>query len=615
MVEVNKPDYLSLVNKSGSGFNVSELVDSIVASEIEPKRILQTSKKEKTENAISGVGFLTSQANTTKNNFNTISGDKFFEPKSTNEAAISIKATDEMVLDDALHVISDIDVAKKMVFELGGFTSLTETFSANLTIDYGEWSVSPKSVVGSTNSFAAGKTYKVTQEIVDPADVAGIAAETSWNGETATIPVGTIFTVNDGEAGVIGANAFEEIDGYEFQDANALILNTLDFEDKTLNQIAALINGVGGIQAQVVDTIGDGSNYSLVLTSTLTGATRGFKITGEDRWSTLSTATSSGVVNNFSSLGKDATFKLDGVQISRNSNEIDDLIEGATISLNSDYVGDATIGFSRSDEAIKNTVNDVIFSLNEFKSEIDRLTYIDIEGDENGPLAMDPSATSIKTQFKRLSVSPLTGYGDTPIYLSNLGIKSDNEGNYFLDEDTFQKTLSNNPDYFLSLKDDNISSNSPSVSVSKSEFTSIDSGTYSVSKSGDQWTIGDKNLLRVDYNGGSRFTSTAYPGLVIVTAEADPADFNIYVGKSFSSKVDTLMADMLDFNSSLNSAEESYKNLSADIETRLKELEEREKLITNRYTQQFGKMEQSMTQFNSTKTLLDNFIEAWKKQK
>ena len=615
MAEVNKPDYLSLVNKSGSGFNVSELVDSIVASEIEPKRILQTSKKEKTESAISGVGFLTSQANTTKNNFNTISGDKFFEPKSTNEAAVAVKATDEMVLDDALHVISDIDVAKKMVFELGGFTSLTETFSANLTIDYGEWSASSKSVVGPTNSFASGNTYEVTQEIVDPAEVEKIAAETSWNGETATIPVGTIFTVNDGEEGIIGANALEEIDGYDFQDANALILNTLNFEDKTLNQIAALINGVGGIQAQVVDTIGDGSNYSLVLTSTLTGAKRGFKITGEDRWSTLTTETSSGLVNSFSSLGKDATFKLDGVQISRNSNEIDDLIEGATISLNSDYVGDATIGFSRSEEAIKNTVNDVIFSLNEFKSEIDRLTYIDIEGEENGPLAMDPSATSIKTQFKRLSVSPLTGYGDTPIYLSNLGIKSDNEGNYFLDDATFQKTLSNNPDYFLSLKDDNISSNSPSVSVSKSEFTSIESGTYSVSKSGDQWTIGDKNLLRVDYNGGSRFTSTAYPGLVIVTAEADPTDFNIYVGKSFSSKVDSLMSEMLDFNSSLNSAEESYKNISADIETRLKELEEREKLITDRYTQQFGKMEQSMTQFNSTKTLLDNFIEAWKKQK
>ena len=122
-------------------------------------------------------------------------------------------------------------------------------------------------------------------------------------------------------------------------------------------------------------------------------------------------------------------------------------------------------------------------------------------------------------------------------------------------------------------------------------------------------------MLRVDYNGGSRFTTTAYPGLVIEAAELDPGDFTVYVGKSFSSSVTDLMAEILDFNSPIKSAEESYKNLSADIETRLEQLEEREKLITDRYTQQFGKMEQSMTQFNSTKTLLDNFIEAWKKQK
>ena len=56
MAEVSKPDYLSLVNKGGSGFNVSELVTSLVAAEIEPKRILQTNKLEKTENAISGIG-------------------------------------------------------------------------------------------------------------------------------------------------------------------------------------------------------------------------------------------------------------------------------------------------------------------------------------------------------------------------------------------------------------------------------------------------------------------------------------------------------------------------------------------------------------------------------
>ena len=46
--ETAKPDYLSLVNQGGSGFNVSELVDAIVGSEIEPKRNLQKTKQEKT---------------------------------------------------------------------------------------------------------------------------------------------------------------------------------------------------------------------------------------------------------------------------------------------------------------------------------------------------------------------------------------------------------------------------------------------------------------------------------------------------------------------------------------------------------------------------------------
>ena len=80
-------------------------------------------------------------------------------------------------------------------------------------------------------------------------------------------------------------------------------------------------------------------------------------------------------------------------------------------------------------------------------------------------------------------------------------------------------------------------------------------------------------------------------------------------------KIDEMMTSILDLESSLNSANESYKNMSADIEERLTALETREELITTRYTAQFGDMEKSMTQFNSTKTLLENFIEAWKNRK
>ena len=196
-----------------------------------------------------------------------------------------------------------------------------------------------------------------------------------------------------------------------------------------------------------------------------------------------------------------------------------------------------------------------------------------------------------------------------------MGIKTTSNGEYVFDEANFDKTFLNNPEYFGALKDDNLSTNSSGITVSKSDFTTLPEGKHTVSQIGGQWKIGNDDLQRVDFNGGSRFTSIKYPGLVIVSATVAPPTFEVYVGENFSKKIEKLMTSVLDFESPLNNAVQSYQNISSDIDDRLKKLEEREELITTRYTSQFGKMEQSMTQFNSTKTLLDNFIEAWKKQK
>ena len=72
------------------------------------------------------------------------------------------------------------------------------------------------------------------------------------------------------------------------------------------------------------------------------------------------------------------------------------------------------------------------------------------------------------------------------------------------------------------------------------------------------------------------------------------------------------MSQVLDMNSSVKSAEDSYKDLTISIQSNLDKLVEREKLLSTRYTEQFGNMEQAMTQFNSTKTLLENYVNSWK---
>ena len=613
--EVAKPDYLSLVNKSGSGFNVSELVDAIVGSEIEPKRNLQKTKQEKTENAISGIGFLTSQASSTQSSFTALKSDTFFEISSSNTAGITLTATDETKLQAGNRNISSVTTAKKMAFEFGGFSNLTDKFAANLTIDLGAWTKTAASSSNATNSFASQKTYIVTSQISDGDDVTAITNKTSYNAGN-PIAVGATFTVTNGQSDTISSASIKEIDTYAFQDADGANSDTLNFSDKSVSEVAALLNAISGISATTVDTTGEGTNFSIIVTSDKTGADNGFRITGNNnRFVTPTLPDASATVNKFSQIASDATFTLDGVQVTRESNSITDLIAGATIDLKSDFTTSASIGVSRSETNVRSTVNSVINSLNEFKAEMDRLTFIDLEGNANGPLALDPAVNSIKSSFKKLAVEPLNGYGENSIYFSQLGIKTDSNGNYFLDDTIFKKTFSANPEYFQALKDENLAASTSSATVTKSPFTQIAVGSYTVSKDGDQWKFGDTNLTRFDYKGGSMFTSTTYPGLVIKTAAANPASFTIYSGQSFSKRVADLMTKVVEVGSPLRNSEETYKTRSTDIEERLKKLEEREKLINSKYTEQFGKMEQSMTQFNSTKTLLENFIEAWKKQK
>jgi len=618
MAEVAKPDYLSLVNKGGSGFNVSELVTSLVASEIEPKRILQTSKLEKTENSISGIGYLNSQASKTQINFTTISKDKFFDITSSNSRAVEVTASDETKLSNTNRTISEVSVAKNMVFELGGFTDLTTAFTASLTIDFGTWTQTSAESATATATYEAEKTYLVNTTISNGVDKTSISADTDWSG-AGNVEEGDIFTVNAGvsDTTLNSGAVIAKTDKFSFTDADGTINDTVTFANETVVQVAARLNSISGLSAQIIDTNGDGSSYSLIVSSDNTGAESGFKITEVSssvagRWATTAVPSSDAINNNFSQLARDATFKLDGISVSRSTNNISDLLDGATVNLKSDLAGSSVISFSRSETAIRQSVNDTIFSLNEFKTEIDRLTYIDVDGDANGPLAMETAATLLKSNFKKLAVEPLKGFGSDLIYLSQLGIKTSSSGEYYLDEATFTKTLENNPEYFSALKDVNLSSNSSAATITKSQFTTVPADTYTVTLDGAQWKLGTTNLTQENLaTGGSRFTSVSYPGLVIETTERTPADFDVYIGKSFSQKIIDLMTDTLDLESSLKSAEEAYKTLTVDIESRLEKLEIRETLITDRYTEQFGMMEQSMSQFNSTKSLLENLVESW----
>ena len=623
MVEVTKPDYLSLVNQGGSGFNISELVTAMVASEIEPKKALHTDKKTKSDNAISGIGLLNSQSFLTQTAFDTRQNDNYFSITSSDASAVEFSGLDEMKLEASQVEISNVQLAKKMVFELPSFTDLEANINQSIAIDFGSWSQTSTAAASSTNSVEAGKTYKViTRNVVGVSDGDPFDEYTrDPNDPDATvafhgtpIEVGDIFRAS--QAFTNADYTFQEVDSYAFTEksGNSTVNLTLS---GTVENVVTQLNAVSGISAKLVKTSSDGTDtYSIVLTSEETGLNNGFKISssGVSRWETTGTPSTNTESNRFAQLSRDASLEVNSVSISRSSNSIDDIIDGITVDLKADTTSSLQLNVARSSSNIQTSVEYVIVALNEFKSELERLTHIDIEGGENGPLAMDPTVTRLKSDFKKLVFEPLQGYGNNDIYLSQLGIKTNDSGEYYLDETVFNKTLDETPEYFNALKDNNFSSSSSTVTLAKSQFTSIPPGSYTVANDGTDWKIGSALLTRTDHNGGSKFTTSTFPGAAIYTAETNPASFEVYVGKSFSEKISEFMDTILDYNSSLSTAETAYTATSSDLSEKLEALEEREALITTRYTTQFGDMEQEMTQFNSTKTLLENFIEAWKKQ-
>jgi len=152
-------DYLSAINSSGSGLNVTQIVDSLVAAEIEPQRELISKSQNKTELEISELATIKSNLNSFKNVLNGLSFDGVFSIESGSETGFEI--TQSGNLNEAVEFDANLKVnqiAQRQTLAFSGYTSETDEIGdISLTISFGELS--------NTNVFtpdAARTTHSVT---------------------------------------------------------------------------------------------------------------------------------------------------------------------------------------------------------------------------------------------------------------------------------------------------------------------------------------------------------------------------------------------------------------------------------------------------------------------
>ena len=125
MAETISNDYLSMINKTGSGYNIPVIVGAIVDAVITPGKEIVTAQKEKVDGTISGMASLKSSTLISQTTINKLSGSDDYTMASTDSKTVNLSISNRSKLDAFSHTITNVTTAKPMVMLVNNWTSLT----------------------------------------------------------------------------------------------------------------------------------------------------------------------------------------------------------------------------------------------------------------------------------------------------------------------------------------------------------------------------------------------------------------------------------------------------------------------------------------------------------
>lgn len=205
----------------------------------------------------------------------------------------------------------------------------------------------------------------------------------------------------------------------------------------TLADLAKSLDAATGVRASVVKK-GDG-DHRLVLSSEQTGQANTFSVAFDPAGSALE-----GSLGGFAAPtgGVDALITLGGLQVSRSSNTVTDLVTGVTIGLKA--VGDATVTVAQDADSAIGSVRKLVNEINSTLARLKELTAYDPETRKAGPLAGDGTARRLGNQLRR-GIIDQVGDLATGRTASSVGITLERDGSFKVDDVKLKAALEADP--------------------------------------------------------------------------------------------------------------------------------------------------------------------------
>lgn len=429
---------------------------------------------------------------------------------------------------------SKIDTAEAKISAYGevlSSLSLLETAFSGLNDakDFADYTVD---VTGNeTSTFTTAFTVSATTDIsagsVDSVSVTSIATPERW--ATASRFLSENTAINDG-------NAFDIV----ITDA-AGTATTISISGGTVATVAEAINDEDiGVRARVVDTGASPNGYLITLESTSPGEDNAFSVTSTDSQSNtlgFSQLTGGAATN--------ATLTVNGIDIERSSNTIDDVLDGITLNLIAPTSGTATISVTQNNDDAKARISALVDAYNSASVTFKDLMTVGGSNTNSGVLSGDGTLRFVSNRVKELFTAESSTATENLSYLNDIGVSFNRYGILEIDDDRLDSALNANYTDVVSI-------------------FSADTDNQSTFGTADRGIAGD----------------------AIVT-----------------------ISDLMATDGAILRATTTLETRAADYADALADLDRRMEMIRTRYLAQFTAMETAIDQINNTKDYLTSALE------
>jgi len=233
----------------------------------------------------------------------------------------------------------------------------------------------------------------------------------------------------DGKSTVNGGSPFDLVITPNSGAAKTLNLAA----NSTVNDVISAINSAGiGLTASLVNTGAANTPYQIVITANKTGVASGFSITDSSGALGITPVTPP----------QDASLNIDGIDMTRSSNQIADAIKGVSLTLFSTNSASTVVQVAQDNTALSSNITNLVSAYNTLQSTMKTLG--DSQSSDQvigGKLANDSLLRQVQTMVRSMVTGDSTSPGGNIKALRDIGVTIQLDGTLQTDTTKLQSAL------------------------------------------------------------------------------------------------------------------------------------------------------------------------------